>query len=97
MKKVLTAPVKNLLVPLGLTSAALAASSRYVFGTTSSIIPNKEMNDITKIVKSWMLRFIDKNFFIKTIKHETKEQRGRCFGNFLGTLSVSLLENILGG
>ena len=55
------------------------------------------MNDITKIVKSWMLRFIDKNFFIKTIKHETKEQRGRCFGNFLGTLSVSLLENILGG
>ena len=52
MKKVLTAPVKNLLVPLGLTSAALAASSRYVFGTTSSIIPNKEMNDITKIVKS---------------------------------------------
>ena len=55
------------------------------------------MNDITKIVKSWMLRFIDKNFFIKTIKHETKEQRGRCFGNFLGTLGVSLLRNILGG
>ena len=51
MKKVLTAPVKNLLVPLGLTSAALAASSN-VFGTTSSTIPNKEMNDIKKIIKS---------------------------------------------
>ena len=88
MKKVLTAPVKNLLVPLGLTSAALAASSN-VFGTTSSTIPNKEMNDITKIIKSWMFRFI--------VKHETKEQRGRCFGNFLGTLGVSLLRNILGG
>ena len=96
MKKVLTAPVKNLLVPLGLTSAALAASSN-VFGTTSSTIPNKEMNDITKIIKSWMFRFIDKNFFIETIKHETKEQRVRCFGNFLGTLGVSLLRNILGG
>ena len=41
-----------------------------------------------------MFRFIDKKSFIKTIKHETKEQRGRCFGNFLG---VSLLRNILGG
>ena len=44
-----------------------------------------------------MFRFIDKNFFIETIKHETKEQRGRYFGNFLGTLGVSLLRNILGG
>ena len=55
------------------------------------------MNDNTKIVKSWMFRFIDKKFFIKTIKNQTKEQRGRCFGNFIGTLGASFLENILVG
>ena len=33
----------------------------------------------------------------ETIKTEAKEQKGRCFGMLLGTLSTTLLGNILTG
>ena len=33
----------------------------------------------------------------KTIKNEAKEQKGGCFSMLLGTLSVSLLGNLLKG
>ena len=45
-------------------------------GTTTSIISNKEMNDIMKIVQA----LEDSNILLKrvtkTIKNETKEQKG---------------------
>ena len=61
---------------------------------TTLIISNKEMNDITKIIQA----FENSNILIrgvtKTIKNETKEQKG---GFLLGTLRASLLGNLLTG
>ena len=55
------------------------------------------MNDITKIVHA----FKDSNILLKavtkTIKNETKEQKGEFLGMLLGTLGASLLENMLAG
>ena len=58
---------------------------------TTSIIPNEEMNDIMKIVKS----FEESGLLIKgvseTIKNEAKEQKGRFLGILLGNLGANLL------
>ena len=48
---------KSVLIPFGLTPAASATDAAvhrkmFVSGTTTLIIPNEEMNDIMKIVKS---------------------------------------------
>ena len=49
---------KNVLIPLGLTAAASAAKAgihKKIFGsgnTTTLIISNDEMNDITEVLKS---------------------------------------------
>ena len=48
---------KNILVPLGITTAALAIDAGiqkkiHGSGTTTLIISNEEMNDITKIVQA---------------------------------------------
>ena len=55
------------------------------------------MNDITKIVQA----LEDSNFSLKrvtkTIKNETKEQKGGFFSMLLSTLAASLLGNILAG
>ena len=55
------------------------------------------MNDIIKIVQT----LEDSNVLLKrvtkTIKNETKEQRGGFLSMLLGTLSVSLLGNLLTG
>ena len=59
-------------------------------GTTTLIISNEEMNDIMKIVQG----LEDSNILLKgvtkTIKNETKEQKGGFLSMFLGTL-VNLL------
>ena len=58
MKNVLTTLANSVLVPLGLTSAAAAATDAAIqrknfrSGTTTLIIWNKEREDIMKIVKS---------------------------------------------
>ena len=61
------------------------------------IISNKEMNDIMEIVQA----LEDSNNFlkglIKTIKNETKEQKGGFVSMLLGTLGTSLLGNVLAG
>ena len=55
------------------------------------------MNDIRKIVQG----LEDSNILLKgvtkTIKNETKEQKGRFLRLLLGTLGASLLGNILAG
>ena len=56
MKNVLTTSAESVLVPLGLTAVALAtdaAVQKKIFGLgmTAPIIPNKEMDDLMKIVK----------------------------------------------
>ena len=66
-------------------------------GTTTLIISNEEMNDIIKIVQA----LEDSNILLKgvtkTIKNETKEQKGGFLSMLLGTLGASLLGNILAG
>ena len=55
------------------------------------------MNDIMKIVQA----LEDSNIFLngdtKTIKDETKEQKGGFLSTLLGTLGTTLLGNLLSG
>ena len=73
---------KNVLAPLGITAATLAIDAgiqRKIHGSgnTTLITSNEEMNDIIKIIQT----LEDSNILIKevtkTIKNETKEQKGR--------------------
>ena len=91
---------KNVLTSLGLTTAMSAIDGSiqkktYGSGTTILIISNEEMNDITKIVQA----LEDSNILLKgvtkTIKNETKEQKGGFLFMLLGILGASLLGNLL--
>ena len=66
-------------------------------GTTTLIISSEGMNDIIKIIQA----LGDSNILLKgvtkTIKNETKEQKGGFLTMLLGTLGASLLENLLAG
>ena len=93
---------KNILAPLGIIAAASAIGAGiqkkiYGSGKTTLIISNKEMSDIMKIVQA----LEDSNNLLKgvtkTIKQETKEQKGRFSSMLLGTVGVSLLGNMLAG
>ena len=102
LMKVAIPLAKNVLAPLGITAAALAIDAGiqkkiHGSGTTTLIISNEEMNDIMKIVQA----LEDSNILLKgvtkTIKNETKEQKGGFLNMLLGTLGASLLGNILAG
>ena len=66
-------------------------------GTTTLIISNEEMNDIMKIVQV----LEDSNILLKgvtkTVKNETKEQKGGFLSMLLGTLGAGLLGYSLTG
>ena len=66
-------------------------------GKTTLIIPNKEMNDIMKTVQVLQDSNILLKGVTKTIKNETKEQKGGFLSMLLGTLGASLLGNLLAG
>ena len=98
--KVVVPLPKNILAPLGITAAASAIDEGiqkkvHGSGTTTLIISNEEMNDIMKIVQA----LEDSNILLKgvtkTIKNETKEQKGGFLSMLLGTLGASLLGNML--
>ena len=93
LTKVAVPLAKYILAPLGITAAASAADS----GTTILILSNEEMNDIMKIVQA----LEDSNVLLKgvtkTIKNETKVQKGGFLSMLLGTLEASLLGNLLSG
>ena len=100
--KIATPLAKNILAPLGITAAASAIDAGiqnkiHRSGTTTLIIFNKEMNDIMKITQA----LEDSNILLKrvtkTIKNETKEQKGGFLSILLGTLGASLLGNLLSG
>ena len=93
---------KNILAPLGIIAAASTIDAGiqkkiHGFGTTTLIISNKEMNGIMRIVQA----LEDSNILLKgvtkTIKNETKEQKGRFLSMLFGTLGASLLGNVLSG
>ena len=97
---------KSVLIPLGLTAAASEADagihkkllgSRHHPSSTILIISKNEMEDIIKIVK-----FLeDSGLLLKgvteTVQNEVKEQKGGFLSMLLGTLSASLLGNLLTG
>ena len=102
LMKVAIPLAKNVLAPLGITAAASAIDARiqkkiHGLGTTTLIISNQEMNDVMKIVQA----LEDSNILLKevtkTIRNETKEQKGGFLSMLLGTLGASLLGNLLAG
>ena len=102
IKNVIKTLAKSVLIPLGLTAAALAADAgihKKILGSghnnTTLIISNDEMDDILKIVKSLENSGVLLKGVSKTIQHEAKEQRGGFLSMLLGTLGASLLDSIL--
>ena len=100
--KVAIPSAKNVLALLWITASASAIDSGilksiYGSGTTTLIISNEEMNDIIKIVQA----LEDSNILLKgvtkTMKNETKEQRGGLLCMLLSTLGACLLGNLLAG
>ena len=72
---------KNILAPLGITAASLAIDAGiqkkiHGSGKTTLIISNEEMNDIMKIVQAVQDSNILLKGVTKTIKNETKGQKG---------------------
>ena len=64
-------------------------------GNATLIIPNEEMNDIVKIVKSLEKSGLLINGVSETITNETKELKEEFLGMLLITLGASLLEILL--
>ena len=90
LMKVAAPLAKNILAPLGITAGAFAIDGAiqkkiHASGATTFIISNEEMNDIMKIVQA----LEDSNILLtgvtKTIKNETKEQKGGFLSMLLGT------------
>ena len=93
---------KNVLALLGIAAAASAINAGiqkkvHNSGTTNLITLRVEMNDIMKNVQALEDSNISLKGFTKTIKNETKKQKGRLLSMLLGTLGVSLLGNLLAG
>ena len=105
IKNVIKPLAKSVLIPLGLTAAASAADAgihKKILGsghnnTTTLIISNDEMEDIIKIVKSLEDSGLLLKGVTKTVQNEVKEQKGGFLSMLLGTLSASLLGNLLTG
>ena len=87
LMKVVVPLAKNILAPLGMTTAASAVDAGiqkkiHGSGTTSLIISKEEMNNIMKIVKALEVT--------KSIRYETKGQKGAFLSILLGTLGAIL-------
>ena len=102
LMKVAIPLVKDVLAPLGITAAASVIDAGiqkkiHGSGTTTLIISNEKINDKMKIIQA----LEDSNILLKgvtkTIKNETKEQKGGFLSMLLGTLGASLLRNLLVG
>ena len=66
-------------------------------GNTTLIISNEEMNDILKIIETLENSNILLKGVNKTIKNETREQKGRFLSMLFGTLGAISLGNIFTG
>ena len=102
LMKVAVPLAKNILAPLGITTAASAIDAGiqkkiHGWGTTTLISSNEEINDIMKILQA----LADSNILFKgvtkTVKNETKEQKGGFLSMLLGTVGASLLGHLLIG
>ena len=101
LMKVAMPLAKNVLTPLGLTAAMSAIDGsiqKKIHGSgIKLIIEQEDMKDILKIIKALENSGILLKGVSKTIKNETKEQRGGFLSMLLGTLGASLLGNLLSG
>ena len=101
LMKVAMPLAKNVLAPLGLTAAMSATDGsiqKKIHGSgVKLIIEQEDINDIMKIIKALENSGILLKGVSKTIKNETKEQRGGFLSMLLGTLGASLLGNLLTG
>ena len=107
LMKVALPLAKNVLAPLGLAASMSAIDGSiqkkiHGSGVTKSagvklIIEQEDMNDIMKIIKALENSGILLKGVSKTIKNETKEQKGGFLSMLLGTLGASLLGNLLTG
>ena len=92
---------KNVLAPLGLTTAMSAIDGniqKKIHGSgVKLIIEQEDMNDIIKIIEALENSGILLMGVTKTIENETKEQRRGFLGMLLGTLGASLLGNLWTG
>ena len=94
---------KTVLAPVGITAAASAIDAGIqtkIHGSGNStliLILNEEMNDIMKIIQALEDSDILLKGVTKTIKNETKEQKGGFLSMLLGTLGATLLGNLLTG
>ena len=87
---------KNILAPLGLSAAMSATDAAiqkkmYGSGNATLIISDNDMNDMIKIVKALEEHDILIKGITKTIKNETKEQKGGFLTMLLGTLVLHYL------
>ena len=95
--------LKSVIKPLGLLGLTAASSAIdagvqkkiYGSGTTTLVNSNEEMNDIKKIVQALGDSNILLKSMTKTIKNETKEQKGGFLSMLLGPLGASLLGDLL--
>ena len=95
--------LKSVIKPLdllGLTAASSAIDAgvqKKIYGsrTITLLISNEEMNDIMKTVEALKDSGILLNGVTKTIKNETKEQKGGFLSMLIGTLGASLLGDLL--
>ena len=92
---------KNVLAPLVLAASMSAIDGsiqKKIHGSeVQLIIEQEDMNDIMKIIEAPENSGILLKGVSKTIKNETKEQRGGFLSMLLGTLGASLLGNLLTG
>ena len=90
---------KNVVAPLGLTAAMSAIDGsiqKKIHGSgVKLIIEQENLKDIMKIIKALENSGILLKGVSKTIKNETKEQRGGFLSMLLATLGASLLGNLL--
>ena len=88
-------------MPLGFTAAMSTIDGsiqKKIHGSgVQLIIEQEDMKDIMKIIKALENSGILLKGVSKTIKSETKEQRGGFLSMLLGTLGTSLLGNLLTG
>ena len=75
----------------------LELKKKHGSGNTTLIISIEEMNNIIKIIQALENSNILIKGVTKTIKNETKEQKGGFLSMLLGTLGASLLGNLLIG
>ena len=99
--KVAVPLAKNILAALGITavtSAIDAGIQKKIHGSgTSTLVSNKEMNNILKIVQALEDSNILLKVITKTIENKAKEQIGGFLRMLLDTLGASLLGNMLTG